>query len=149
MKGLELRWVSHGSGDQAALVELRREVLRRPLGLDYTSEQLADEADELHLGGWLGERLAGCLVLKDRGNGLVQMRQVAVAPELRGSGVGRELVAEAEAEARRRGFERMTLHARESAVAFYERLGYKIEGEPFYEIGLPHRLMYKAMLKDL
>jgi predicted GNAT family N-acyltransferase len=39
----------------------------------------------------------------------------------------------------------MTLHARQTAVAFYERLRYAVDGEPFMEIGLPHRTMTKEL----
>ncbi len=59
-----------------------------------------------------------------------RMRQVAVAADAQGRGIGRLLVAEFEAEAIRRGAARVTLHARQTAVAFYERLGYAVEGEP-------------------
>ena len=41
----------------------------------------------------------------------------------------------------------MTLHAREAAVPFYERLGYLSEGEPFDEVGLPHRAMRKRLVE--
>jgi ribosomal protein S18 acetylase RimI-like enzyme len=141
----ELRWAAFGGLDHEALIELRREVLRRPLGMDFSEKQLAEERSQLHLGAWSGGRAVGVLVLKELGEGEVQMRQVAVSDDARKLGVGRLLVEEAELEARRRGWRRMVLHARQTAVAFYERLGYAIEGEPFVEIGLPHRLMAKAL----
>ena len=139
-----LRWVAHGGPDYLALVELRRAVLRRPLGLDFTTEQLAAEKSQFHLGAWDGERAVGCLALL-MSPGEARMRQVAVAADAQGRGVGRLLVAEFEAAARRRGAARVTLHARQTAVAFYDRLGYAAEGEPFAEVGLPHRSMSKAL----
>ena len=36
-------------------------------------------------------------------------------------------------------------HAREPAVAFYERLGFTASGEPFQEVGLPHRTVTLAL----
>ena len=144
MKTLDLRWVAHASPDYAALVELRRAVLRRPLGLDFTAEQLAAEASQFHLGAWDGRTPLGCLALRVN-NGEARMRQVAVAPDVQRRGVGRLLAAECEAEARRRGAALMTLHARQTALAFYERLGYAAEGALFLEVGLPHRKMTKAL----
>jgi predicted GNAT family N-acyltransferase len=44
-----------------------------------------------------------------------------------------------------RGALRMTLHARQTAVPFYERLGYRVVGEPFIEVGIPHRAMEKSL----
>ncbi len=142
---MELRWAAHGSPEYLHLVELRRRVLRLPLGLDFTAEQLAGEAGDLHLGAWEGDRLLGCLMLSDRGQGTVQMRQVCVEPALQGTGVGAALVAESEAEARRRGFTRMMLHARDTAVGFYLRLGYTEVGAPFEEVSIPHQEMAKAL----
>jgi len=60
-------------------------------------------------------------------------------------GVGAALVHESEAEARRRGYRGMMLHARDIAVGFYERLGYGRIGEPFVEVGIPHQEMGKSM----
>ena len=37
---------------------------------------------------------------------------------------------------------------RPAAVAFYERLGYEIDGEPFTEVGLAHRRMRKALAPE-
>ena len=142
---MEVRWAAHGSPDYRQLVELRRRVLRIPLGLDFTPEQLAGEVADLHLGAWEGDQLLGCLLLSDRGQGTVQMRQVCVEPTLQRSGVGAALVVESEAEARRREFQRMMLHARDTAVGFYLRLGYAAVGDPFEEVSIPHQ----EMVKDL
>jgi predicted GNAT family N-acyltransferase len=73
------------------------------------------------------------------------MRQVAVAVDAQGRGIGRLLVAEAEAESRRRGWTRMVLHARDAAIPFYLKHGYATEGEPYLEVGIPHRTMAKSL----
>lgn len=146
-KSLSLRWVRHGGADYKALVDLRRAILRRPLGLDFTKEQLAAEISQFHLGAWEGDRLVGCLVLKIDAPGVIRMRQVAVAAAHQGTGVGRALVAESEAEARRRGGKVLTLNSRDTAVAFYKRLGYAAEGASFLEVGIPHLRMTKRLEK--
>jgi len=143
MSAAQLRWIPFDSVERAALIELRREILRRPLGLDFTPQQLDAEADQLHLGAWDGPRAVGCLLLAAREGGVVQMRQVAVAADAQGRGIGRLLVREAEAESRRRGWTRMILHARDAAIPFYLKLGYAAEGEPYVEVGIPHRTMAK------
>jgi predicted GNAT family N-acyltransferase len=50
---------------------------------------------------------------------------------------------EKEAEKRRIG--EIALHARETAVGFYEKLGYVVSGERFTEVGIPHWYMQKNM----
>jgi GNAT superfamily N-acetyltransferase len=142
---IDLRWEPHGSTAYAAIVQLRRRVLRLPLGLDFTPEQLATEAADHHLAAYDGEALVGCLLLTDRGEGTVQMRQVAVEPARQGQGIGAVLVRESECRARELGFTQMMLHARDTAVAFYEKLGYACVGEPFVEVSIPHRQMEKAL----
>lgn len=142
---MDLRWIPFGSPDYREVVELRRRVLRIPLGLDFTSDQLAGEGKDLHLAAYEGENLAGCLMLSDHGSGVVQMRQVCVEPDRQGTGVGAALVRESEAEARRRGYRRMMLHARDIAVGFYERLGYDKVGETFVEVSIPHQEMEKEL----
>ncbi|MBK8724963.1 MAG: GNAT family N-acetyltransferase [Holophagaceae bacterium] len=143
---MDLRWIPHLSPAYALAVALRRDVLRKPLGLEFSEAQLADEAEDLHLAAFDGTELVGCLLLSDRGSGRVQMRQVAVRQDLQGQGLGALLVRESEAEALRRGFATMILHARETAVPFYLKLGYGLVGEPFAEVGIPHRSMEKVLV---
>jgi GNAT superfamily N-acetyltransferase len=54
-----------------------------------------------------------------------RIRKVFMAPEVAGRGLGRRLVGEAEAHARRAGFERLYVRANVNAAPFYERLGYR------------------------
>ena len=110
--------VAHGTPDYEALVALRHEVLRRPLGRTFTSEQLAAESSSYHLGCYSEEALVGCLMLAPLPEGRVQMRQVAVREQWRKRGVGRALADYAEGLARKLGFRVMVLHAREGAVGF-------------------------------
>ncbi len=129
-----------------AAVRLRYEVLRQPLGLDFTPEQLAEEYDQVHLAAFDREGvLIGYLNLTPLDEVRVKMRQVAVAPAWQGRGVGREMVAASETLARERGFSTMTLHARETAVPFYQKLNYQTVGDRFEEVTIPHFCMEKTL----
>ena len=139
-----IREIEHGSGDYTATIELRRRVLRAPLGLDFDPQDLAAEVGDFHMAAFIEGRLVGCLVLTPHGSAL-KMRQVAVEPGLQRGGVGTLLVESSEALARREGFVEIVLHARETAVPFYLRLGYELVGEPFEEVTLPHRAMRKRV----
>jgi ribosomal protein S18 acetylase RimI-like enzyme len=142
---LVLSQVAHGSDAHGASVALRREVLRKPLGLDFTDEELEEERSDYHLICQEDGELVGCLVLAPQSRDEVRMRQVAVSPETRGRGIGRALTEFAEDFARRQGFARMTLHARTTAVRFYEKLGYERVGEEFEEVTIPHWTMQKRL----
>ncbi len=77
--------------------------------------------------------------------GTVQLRQMAVKPGLQGKGIGRVLMQFAENIARDRGNKKITMHARQTAVGFYEKQGYNVVGEQFEELTIPHYIMEKDL----
>jgi predicted GNAT family N-acyltransferase len=143
--GVVLRELSWGSPDYDASVVLRSRVLRQPLGLYPGPEERSAESTLRHLGAFDGERLVACLMLEDKGEGRVRMRQVAVDFEHQRRGVGSALVAFSERVAREAGFREMLLNARDTAVPFYERHGYEKHGEPFVEVTVRHFAMSKPL----
>lgn len=142
---IDFRLVEHGSTEYMDLIKLREEVLRRPLGLTYTNADLAAEADQLHFVGYVDCDPVTCAVLQWTALGIAKMRQVAIRPNMQRQGLGRRLVKVFEEEAKQRGAHQIMLHARQTAVAFYLRLGYEAIGDPFEEIGIPHQLMHKLL----
>ena len=139
------REIPFGSPEYAESLALREAVLRRPLGLAWTAEELAKEESSVHLGCFRDDMLAGALVLTPEDGGTVRMRLVAVAPMHQGQGVGSALVACAEDVAKRLGYHRMVARARETAVPFYRKHGYGVEDETFVQVGLPHRAVWKEL----
>ena len=137
--------IEHGSGEYEETVALRDEVLRKPLGLSYDPAGLAGEKDSFHLALREGAELVACLVLKPLDERCIKMRQLAVRESSQAKGFGRELVNYAHSFARERGYAEIVLHARETALGFYEKLGYQVEGNPFTEVGLPHLDMRKKL----
>jgi predicted GNAT family N-acyltransferase len=138
--------IEHGSPEYDRTIALRELVLRKPLGLTFDPDDLARERDDLHL-TIVDERdrLLGCLVLTPEGPETIRMRQVAIEPKHQRRGLGRRLVAFSEEVAVDRGFREMTMHARATAVPFYEGLGYTIDGDEYEEVGIPHRTMWKDL----
>ncbi len=148
-----VKLINFGSTEYQMEVALRRRVLRQPLGLEFSEKDLASDAENVHFGasvhdsahGNEGARLIGCLFLTKADQQTVKMRQVAVAPENQGQGIGKRLVAFAEEWARENGFVNISLKARESAIPFYLALGYEPSGPVFQEVTLPHRQMSKLL----
>ena len=64
--------------------------------------------------------------------------RMAVLAPWRSRGVGAALLEALMAEARRRGFREVYLHAQSRAKDFYLRHGYAVEGEEYLEAGIPH-----------
>ncbi|AGL15894.1 GNAT family N-acetyltransferase [Actinoplanes sp. N902-109] len=83
-------------------------------------------------------RIVGCIRVQQPGPGLGELGLLAAAPEERGTGVGRELVAFAEQWARGRGLPTMQLELlvpdgwehpmKEFLRAWYTRIGYAVVG---------------------
>lgn len=135
-----VREVSLGSPDYRATVDLRRQVLLEPFGIPLEAAQV-DDPVAFHFGAFSTHDCVGCLLLLDRGEGTWQLRQMAVRADQQGQGVGRRLVEVALTRAREAGGTRLMAHAREPAVPFYLRVGFSVEGAPFEQVGLPHRLV--------
>lgn len=149
MQSIKFSIITHNSELYAETVQLRFEVLRRPLGLDFTPGQIAAETNDFHLAGFdEAGKICCCLLLTPIDTVTVQMRQVSVASNKQGTGIGRQLVEYSEQIALENGFVEMVLHARQSAVDFYLKLNYEIYGDPFVEVGIPHRLMRKTLSQN-
>lgn len=127
-------------------VKLRHDILREPLGMVFYVEDLEKEYNQTHI-GYYDENgvMVGCLILQDYGEDIAKMRQVAVAENQQGKGVGKRMVAFSEVYARQNGFKKMVLHARETACPFYDKLGYQRVGERFNEVDIPHFKMEKVL----
>ena len=83
--------------------------------------------------GMVGDEAVGCLALKDMGNGAGEIRRMFVAPEGRGKGVGRGMLAALVEEARARGFTRLyldSLHRFVAAHKIYRDAGFALT-EPY------------------
>ena len=144
---LELARIDRNSARYRALVEFRRRILRTPLGLDFTPQELVKEQADIHIAAYLDGELVGCVVLTavDTSNGVVKLRQMAVHPDHQGCGIGAQIVCFAEELAAERGFRKIILHARETTARFYERAGYVPTSGIFTEVTIPHRKMVKQI----
>ena len=70
-----------------------------------------------------------------------KLERIAVRPRWRGRGLGREVVEFLLTEARRRGYQRFTMHAQVHLVDFYRELGFEPAGDVFVECGIDHQTM--------
>ncbi|MGE5338977.1 MAG: GNAT family N-acetyltransferase [Gemmatimonadota bacterium] len=67
--------------------------------------------------------------------------RVAVLREARGAGVGAALIRSMLQAARERGHVEVVLSAQMHALDFYRRLGFREEGVPYDDAGIPHLTM--------
>src|SRR5687768_11161022 len=143
---MPLKIIDHGSREYQQMVQLRNDILRKPLKLTLTPEELAKEKDEILIGAFDEVKMLGCCMLITVDSSTVRLRQMAVLNNLQGKGIGRALMQFAENIARDRGFKKIIMHARKSAAGFYEKLGYQDCSGEFEEVTLPHYEMEKKLV---
>lgn len=142
---MALKIIDHGTAEYKQMVKLRNDILRKPLGLGFTEEELETEKDNMLIAAFEDERILGCCMLVEEQPGTVRLRQMAVLNDLQGKGIGRALMNFAENLARDRGYKILRMHARANAIGFYEKVGYKVKGDQFLEITIPHYVMEKVL----
>lgn len=140
-----LKQIDYGSNEYKKLLELRYAILREPLGLGFDVEELQKEKDYLHIAAFEEDDLLGGCMLIDVGKSTLQLRQMAVKDNLQGKGIGASIIQFAENLSRDKGYRKIIMHARDSAIGFYEKFGYVTKGDVFMEVNVPHHVMEKLI----
>lgn len=143
---MALKIIDYGSYEYQQMVKLRDDILRKPLGLSFTPEELEKEKDNMLIAAFEDDLMLGCCMLVEEPPSGIRLRQMAVLNDLQGKGIGRALMNFAENLARDRGFRAVTMHARKNAVGFYEKMGYRVTSTEFTEVNIPHFVMEKRLL---
>lgn len=71
--------------------------------------------------------------------------RMAVLPAWRHRGIGKQLLQAVLEEATAAGMDSVALSAQVPVLAFYEKLGFEPYGEIFQDVGIPHRMMHRAL----
>lgn len=145
LESVKIKEIEFSSEQYKKALEIRNEVLRKPLGRNIYEENLTSDARSIHISAYYEGEMIGTLVLTEIHEQEIKMRQVAVDEKYRGYSVGRQLVLYSEDFSRALGYNKIVLHAREEACGFYEKLGYVKIGVSFIEIGIPHYKMEKLL----
>lgn len=156
---LEIRRVETAA-DMGDALSIRRAV--------FIEEQNVPEEEEIDEhdrdGGWIGEVVhwigevvqmtgyldgqpvvTGRLIPDTTSDADAHIGRVAVLKELRGRGLGKQLMLALHDAARERGYSRLRLGAQLRAIPFYQRLGYVASGDVFLDAGIKHRRMDLAL----
>lgn len=92
--------------------------------------------------------IAGCVALRDLGDGVCEMKRMFVSSKFHGGGVGKVLAEAILAEARRLGYRRMMLDTgpkQVEAQTLYRTLGFS-DCEPYYDLP-PHLRDWLVFMK--
>ena len=144
MSEIVFKVIPHGSPDYQAAVHLREKILRWPLGLRFSADELEIEKQHIQIVGIQNQEIIAAAVLVPEGS-VCKMQRVAVKDSLQNQGIGSQLMKFCEEKALLLGFKTIYCHARGTAVSFYLKAQYQAEGEYFQEDGIPHLKMVKSL----
>ena len=141
-----LSLLAETASDRALCLDIRQRVFSEEQGVAVSLERDADDAHALHFLA-LKEGVVPVAVARavDKGYGLAKIGRVAVLAEHRGEGIGAELMAFLLVTLELKGFTEGLLHSQETVVGFYEKQGFIVEGERFFEAEIPHFAMRRTL----
>lgn len=145
MAKIEFKIVEFKSIEYQQALGLRNKILREPLGLRLTAQDLKDDPDSTHIVACFGERVVASLILTPKDAQTAIMRQVAIVKSCQSKSMGSQLVCYSEQVLLKHGFKTVELAARQSALDFYEKLGYWIFGPQFLKLEITHFPMIKIL----
>ncbi len=124
----------------------RWNILREPIGLDKKSTKDSLEEKSYHLMATdISENILGVGRIHFLNKKESQIRYMAVQEEYRKMGIGKQIVIGLEGFSIKNDRYKIILNARDNAVNFYSRLGYKIIGPYDAGIGIDHYKMSKNL----
>jgi len=108
-----------------------------------------DELDPLamHALAFQDSKCVGTGRLVNIGGQNGQIDRMAVLPRFRNQGFGRGILRKLMAHAQSEGMVSLILHSQVSAIPFYEKQGFQIQGNVYDEVGIPHRNMIHLLPK--
>jgi len=131
---IDIRSLEKGE-DATAFRTLNEEWITRYFTLEKKDQEILGDPEGkiLKHGGhilmvWLGNQAVGCVALIPMGDGVYELSKMAVSPEMRGMGIGRRLLLDAIALAKRIGARSLFLGSNsklQNAVHLYESVGFR------------------------
>lgn len=124
---------------------LRLQVLLEPIGVPASYINPAKESQDSLIAAFEDEEMVGCCILSKVDDATLQLRQMAVDTKSQGTGIGTAIILFAEEESRKQNYTCLMMHARDVVIPFYEKCGYVVAGDQFFEVGISHHRMEKSL----
>ena len=143
------RIIQYKSPEYDEMIALRHKILREPLGLSFSEQDLEKDEQDFLLALFMPttDQIIACCILTPIDDKIIKLRQMAVDESVQKTGIGTAMLSFAEYVAVKEEFEQIELNAREIAVGFYQKYDYEILGNKFTEVGIPHYKMKKQLDK--
>ncbi|NNF99908.1 MAG: MSMEG_0568 family radical SAM protein [Desulfobacteraceae bacterium] len=129
------------ASERSAAMAIRHQVFVEEQGLFEHSDEDADDARSTLLVAKINTDVVGTVRVYPTGNGQWVGGRLAVHTDHRVYKVGASLVREAMKRVKKEGCRRFTANIQEANIRFFQRLGWKPDGEMKIYQGEPHQLM--------
>ncbi len=143
MSNIIFKVIEYGGDEHLQAIALRKEVLYEARGISPTN--YTEEDSHIQIAGFDKDVIiATCSLVPDKDH--CRMRYVAIKNAIQGSGIGSKMLMFFEEQARNQGFKSIYCHARDTAINFYTKNGYKTEGDMFEQVTISHIKMRKRLI---
>ena len=139
--------VKYEHGDESQVYQdalaIRKKVFIEEQGVpeDLEFDQL--DSQTTHYVGYVDGEPVTTARIHERAAHEYHLQRVATLKEHRGKGYGRELIIFIERSLRHIPDAKVWLSAQDTALPFYEKMGYSVLGEGYIEADMPHHSMEK------
>lgn len=108
----------------------------------------ADDLQAIHVLAKIDGLSVGTARLVAISKDQAQIGRMAVLDQYRGQGIGRQILEKLIQFAQEKDFTGLFLHSQVNAIPFYEKMGFKADGDIYDEAGIPHRNMMLVFPKS-
>lgn len=126
-------------------LKIRHDVFVKEQGVAVEDEIDELEGQTIHVVLYARQDPVATARIYDLGDGTYKVQRVAVQEKVRKQGYGAILMTEVEKKIAELGGHKITLGAQNTAIPFYKRIAYTIEGAEFMDAGIPHHTMTKLI----
>lgn len=106
------------------------------------------ETKTLHVVGYNNGEPSVAARIYEKEPHIYKVQRVAVLKKFRRLGKGIELMKAIEDYAKTLGARKLKLDSQDHAIPFYEKIGFKTQGEGFMDAGIPHHTMIKELMSS-
>lgn len=138
--------IKYASKEYQKTLHLRDEVMRKPLGLRLSEEDIKYDYKRIHIGGYCGnELICGCS-LRIIHKKIAHIYSVFVKQKFQNKGIGQQMMVFIENFTKSQGVIRLYVEGRKSAKYFYLKCGFLPCGNEYTDMNILHQDMRKDIL---
>lgn len=126
------------------VLPVRHKVLWPHMPINFCRVDDDDKGE--HFGVKMDGNIVVCVAsLFTNSSGEIRLRKFATLPEYQGQGIGSSVLQHLVNYSKEKGATLFWFDARESAIQFYGKFGFSVEGERFYKSNLPYFRMSQSL----